>query len=147
MGKSQVSVDAKGRVLLPAKYRKLLPDDLVVTKSADEQLASLAIYPPDGFEQWMNSVLEAKGGYSANSRQMADLIEEFYANAEQVTVDTAGRVLLPAALREYAAIDKEIVITGARDHLMLRSPDTWQAQQDRPKPSIFDDAASSVTAP
>ena len=128
-GRAVALFDAKGRVSLPAKYRKLLPEDLVVTKSPDGELPSLVLYTPEGFEQWMDEVLEGKGGNRSTNKNLYHIIEKYYQNAENVKVDGVGRILIPVELREYAEIDKEVVFSGARDHLILRSVPTWEKHQ------------------
>jgi MraZ protein len=128
-GKALATTDVKGRVSLPAKYRKLLPGDLVLTKSPDNAFPALVLYTPDGFEEWMDEVLASKGGYHANDKSHDDIIAKYYEYAEDVKVDGAGRILIPAELRDYAHLEKDVVFTGARDHLIVRSHAIWTKYQ------------------
>ena len=131
MGKSPATIDSKGRVSLPAKYRKHLPEELVVvTKDPDKEFPALAIYSQDDFDTWMDEVLSGKGGYQANDKNQVLVITKYYGDAEELRVDSAGRILLPADLREYARIDKDVMFTGVRDHLTLRNIDIWKAYQE-----------------
>jgi len=130
MGKSPATIDSKGRVSLPAKYRKHLPEELVVTKSPDVEFPSLVLFSHDGFENWMDEVMAGKGGYQANDKSHARVIGKYYENAEELKVDGVGRILIPLELREYAQIDKDVVFSGVRDHLAVRSIDVWNAYQE-----------------
>jgi len=139
-GKAPATIDSKGRVSLPAKYRKLLPEDLVVTKSPDDEYPSLTIYTPEGFESWITQVFESKGGYRANDRAHDRIIEKYYANAEDVKVDGVGRILIPAELREYAHIEKDIMFSAMKDHLIIRDAAIWEAYEKALEPvTPYDD--------
>jgi MraZ protein len=126
-GNAKGTVDIKGRVSLPAKYRKLLPEELVLVKSPDREIPALLLYSESGFEEWIDAVLESKGGYKANDKSMDKVIKEYYINSEDIHVDGIGRIGIPPALREYAGINKEVMICGARDHLELVSVELWEA--------------------
>jgi MraZ protein len=140
-GKATGSVDVKGRVSLPAKYRKLLPEELVLAKSPNRAFPSLVLYPADGFDEWIDNVMESKGGYKANNQQMDDILEEYYENSEDVRVDGIGRISIPSDLRSYASIGKEVVISGAKDHLVLRSAESWEANsRRRAQASVYDES-------
>ncbi|MDR2109387.1 MAG: hypothetical protein LBP28_08045 [Coriobacteriales bacterium] len=130
-GKAVATLDTKGRISLPAKYRRLLPEEVVVAKSPNTEYPSLVLYTEDGFERWIDGVLESKGGYRANIQSFDDVIEEYYENAESIKLDSAGRLLIPAEQREYARLDKDVVITGVRDHLILRSATIWKDNAER----------------
>jgi len=128
-GRATALFDAKGRVSLPAKYRKILPEDLVVTKSPDGELPALVLYPSEGFDRWMDEVLKEKGGNRSTNKNLDHIIEKYYQNAEDVKIDSVGRILIPAELREYAEMDKEIIFSGVRDHLIIRSLPLWEKHQ------------------
>jgi MraZ protein len=117
--------------MLPAKWRKQLPDELVVAISPDDGYPALTIYDSEGFGAWMQQVMDAKGGYAANNREMDDLMEEFYENAEPVSTDSAGRILITPEQRAYAHMDKEVVISGVGNHLVLRSLEIWESKRNR----------------
>jgi MraZ protein len=130
-GKSTGTVDTKGRVSLPAKYRKLLPEELVLAKSPNTDIPSLVIYPEEAFIEWIDSVMESKGGYKANNQSLDDINEEYYENSEDVKVDSIGRISIPPDLRKYAGIEKDVVISGVKDHLVLRSVEAWEKNCQR----------------
>jgi MraZ protein len=131
MGKAQATLDTKGRISLPAKFRRLLPEEVVVTRSPNQEYPSLVLYTEEGFERWIQQVMESKGGYRANIQSFDDVMEEYYENAEYIKLDGAGRLLIPNEQREYAHLDKEVIITGVNNHLILRSATIWQDNAKR----------------
>jgi len=131
IGKSTGTIDLKSRVSLPAKYRKQLPAELVITKSPDTELPSLVIYTSDGFDSWMEEILESKNAYRANNQDLEAIIQKYCENAEDIKVDGVGRILIPVELREYAQIEKDVVFSGALDHLIVRSAEIWEKNQKR----------------
>ena len=143
-GRAQVSVDDKGRVSLPAKYRKLLPDELVLAKSPDTEFPALVLYTEEGFEHWIDNVMDSKGGYAANPRELDYINDDYYENSENVHVDGIGRIPIALHLREYAGIDagdKDVVISGARDHLVMRRYDVWEANNQRRAQALVYDSS------
>ena len=129
IGKATGTIDLKSRVSLPATYRKQLPAELVITKSPDIDFPSLVIFTPDGFDGWINNVMEGRGGYRASSRNLDDIVEMYHENAFNLKVDGVGRILIPTELREYARIEKDMVFSGRRDRLIVRSAEIWEAKQ------------------
>jgi MraZ protein len=139
MGKAAGTVDIKGRVSLPSKYRKLLPEELVLAKSPNKEFPSLIVYTLEGFNAWLDGVMESKGGYKQTSQELDDINEEYSEDAEIVKIDSIGRINIPQDLREYAGIQKEVVISGARTHLVLRSQEVWEAnRQRREKTAVYE---------
>ncbi|MCL2756845.1 MAG: division/cell wall cluster transcriptional repressor MraZ [Coriobacteriia bacterium] len=128
-GKAPATFDAKGRVSLPAKYRRLLPEDLVVAISPDEDFPALVVYTQEGFEKWTDEILVSKGGYRANNKSHDQLIDKYVQDSEDVDVDSVGRILIPSDLRGKAKINKDVMFSGARDHLVIRSIAIWQEYQ------------------
>jgi len=135
-------MDVKGRISLPAKHRRILPDELVVIPSPDSQFPSLWIYSEEAYEEWVSSIIESKGGFQANSSSANHYRRELYRNKENVSIDQAGRVLLPANLRQFASLDKTVRIIGAGAHIEVWNEDIL-AQSDefyrnQPGAQIFD---------
>ena len=111
-GSFQFKTDAKGRVSLPAKFRKVLSDDLVVTCALTGEFL-MVFDGQDSFNAWVDGLFVDKfGGYNSTNREQLMLRSALKGNAFDVQPDTAGRILLPAELREKAGIDKEVVIVG-----------------------------------
>jgi len=111
-GSYRFKTDAKGRVSLPAKFRKVLSEDLIVTVALTEDHL-LVFDGQDSFNAWVDGIFVDKfGGYNSTSREQLYWRSALKGNAFDVQPDSAGRILLPADLREKAGIDKEVVIVG-----------------------------------
>lgn len=104
-------VDVKGRVALPSVYRKALPTDLVVTPNP--QNACLQVFTQEGFNDWVEGVFEDKfGKYDRSSLTHQNLRRALKARTLDVSVDTAGRITLPADQRELVGISKDVTVSG-----------------------------------
>ena len=119
MGEYNHTVDAKGRLIVPSKFRESLGEEFVVTKGLD---GCLFVYSS---EEW--KIIETKfrevSQFSKEARKFARF---FFAGAASCEVDKQGRVLLPAILREFAGIEKEVVLAGVVNHIEIWSKDKWQ---------------------
>jgi MraZ protein len=122
-------MDAKGRVSLPAKYRRGLPDDLVIVRSPDRQFPSLRVYTNDQFVDWVNLLFDGMGGFQANSRRHNALKRRLYGGKQEVSVDQAGRIHIPLSMRQYASLEKSVVMVGVDDHVEIWDADIL-AQSD-----------------
>ncbi|NPD31456.1 division/cell wall cluster transcriptional repressor MraZ [Eggerthellaceae bacterium zg-1084] len=110
-GEYRFKVDSKGRMSLPAKFRKALSNDLVVTLSPDSEC--VYVFETPSFNRWVTQLFEDRfGGYSASNREHSRLRTALKARAFDVQVDGAGRIMLPADQRDAVSIDKEVVIVG-----------------------------------
>ena len=126
MGKFQNSIDAKSRMIVPAKFREQLGYKCVLTMGIDR---CLYIYPMAEWEKFMNK-LSALPMSDANARAF---IRHFYANAVESEIDKQGRITLPADLREYANIDKELVTIGNLDKIEVWSKEEWDSKDNMPQ--------------
>ena len=119
-GEYRHSVDDKGRLAVPAKFRAQLGAGAVVSRWLD---ACLAIHTQDG-----GNDLSTKGAAlpitDPNARRFSRLI---FAGAAEVELDRQGRILLPAYLREHIDLGGEAVVVGSRDHAEIWVPATWEA--------------------
>ena len=135
-------MDVKGRISLPAKQRRMLPDELTVIPSPDKQFPSLWIYSEEAFEEWVDSVIEGKGGFQANSKSANHYRREMHRKVENVSIDQLGRILIPVHLRQYASLEKSVRVIGAGTHIEIWNEDIL-AQNDefyskQPEAEIFD---------
>lgn len=119
MGEYNHTVDAKGRLIVPSKFRELLGDEFVVTKGLD---GCLFVYSS---EEW-KSIEEKFSQVSQFSKEAQKFARFFFAGAAICEVDKQGRVLLPATLRKFAGIEKEAVLAGVLNHIEIWSKDRWQ---------------------
>ncbi len=119
MGEYNHTVDAKGRLIVPSKFRESLGDEFVVTKGLD---GCLFVYSSKEWE-----AMEAKfGEMSQFSKEARKFARFFFAGAANCEVDKQGRVLLPAVLREFAGIEKDVVLAGVVNHIEIWSKEKWQ---------------------
>lgn len=113
------SVDEKGRVTLPARFRELLGNRFVVTRGFDH---CLFVYPEAEWGQ-LESKLAGQPLGGTDARAFKRL---FFASAGDAEPDRQGRVLLPQHLREHAGIDREVVIIGVSDRVEIWARDQWE---------------------
>lgn len=122
MGQYNHSIDAKGRVIIPAKFREKLGDTFVVTKGLDDCLYG---YP---YEEWR--IFEDKLAMLPLSNKNARKFSLFFlAGAAECELDKQGRILLPTVLREFAGLDKdkEVVLIGSGTKIEIWNKDRWEA--------------------
>ena len=105
MGEYSHNIDAKGRMIVPSKFREQLGDEFVVTKGLD---GCLFVYPN---EEWQN-IEEKFRNVPLTSKDARKFSRFFFAGATTCEVDKQGRILLPAVLREFAGLEKEVVSVG-----------------------------------
>ena len=111
-GSFQFKTDAKGRVSLPAKFRKVLSDDLVVTCALTGEFL-MVFDGQDSFNAWVDGLFVDKfGGYNSTNREQLMLRSVLKGNAFDVQADSAGRILLPSDLRDKVGIDRDVTIVG-----------------------------------
>ncbi|MDR3307805.1 MAG: hypothetical protein LBS58_02745 [Coriobacteriales bacterium] len=126
-GENLHTMDAKGRVLLPAKFRKVLPESLVVVPSLDRDFPSLRVYTEDGFSQWKRDLVAKDGGYQAYNQGQEDLLYAINSSAAPVDIDVAGRISIPLGHRNDAKLDKEVVVVGNDDYIAVWNSTIWDA--------------------
>lgn len=120
MGEYNHTVDTKGRVIVPSKFREQLGDDFVVTRGLDHCLYVYAYPEWKAFEE----KLQALPLTNTNARTLSRF---FLAGATTCEVDKQGRILLPSVLRVFAKIDKEAVLVGVGDRVEIWSKELWNA--------------------
>lgn len=117
-------LDSKGRLTIPAKFRAELDTGLVVTRGIDR---CLAVFPKPEWEQLAEQVSELP----LTNRQARAFQRLLFANASEVAPDNQGRVLIPPRLREYAALDGEVVVAGLNTHIELWNPEAWNREREQ----------------
>ena len=121
-GEYSHSVDAKGRVIIPSDFRELLGAKFWLTKGLDGCLNIYAEEEWEKFEQKLAALPITNKGARKFSRFM-------HAGATHCETDRQGRILVPANLREYAAIGKDAVMIGNGNHVEIWSRERWDAEQ------------------
>ncbi|MCZ7526203.1 MAG: division/cell wall cluster transcriptional repressor MraZ [Acidimicrobiia bacterium] len=122
LGEFQHSLDAKGRVILPAKFRDQLAGGAFVAKGD----GCLFVYTPEEFMQVASEVRQ-QAKLSAQRRQAA---RSFFAGASEVTPDKQGRVAIPQHLRDYAGLERDIVVAGVFSRIEIWDSARWR-ERDR----------------
>lgn len=119
LGTHTPKLDDKGRFFLPAKFRDELAEGLVVTSGQDR---CLAIYPMATFVAKTQQMASAP----ATVRQVRDFQRMLASSASDEVPDKQGRISVPAVLRDYAGLDKDIVVVGAIDRVEVWNPQAWE---------------------
>lgn len=120
-GEYQHSVDSKGRVSLPAKFRKALPDEVTIVPVANADFGkALYVFSDEAYDEWMDSFFDTEeGGYNPRSKRHIALHKYLNSSAESVAVDARGRVKLSPKQCEKVGIDKNVTIIGEGDHIEI----------------------------
>ena len=123
MFKSQYNhtVDTKGRLIIPSKFREILGEQFVVTKGMDGCLFAFSNDDWKVFEE----KLKALPITNKNARKFARF---FLAGSAEVELDKQGRILLPQHLREFGEIDKDVVLVGVGSRIEIWDRDKWNAE-------------------
>ena len=118
MGEYNHTLDAKGRLIVPSKFRDQLGEEFVVTKGLD---GCLFVYENTEWKA-LEEKLHDLPLTNANARKFARF---FLAGATVCEVDKQGRILLPAVLRKHAGIDKDAVLVGVGSRIEIWSKENW----------------------
>lgn len=121
-GQHQRSLDPKGRVILPPRHRDLLAEGAVMVRSLD---GCLGVYPLDAFDR----VAERSREMRERGPVERDVVRTLFAGAVEFEPDRQGRVMIPAPLREYARLDRDVVIAGNDDHAEIWDAQAWAERQ------------------
>ena len=127
-GINPINLDAKGRMAIPSRYREPLSvhcaGELVVT--IDTESRCLLLYPIHEWEE-IQLKIEALPSFDKNARRIQRLL---LGHATDVEMDASGRLLLSAPLREYAQLEKKIVLLGQGKKFEIWSESLWQQTRD-----------------
>ncbi|MCX6401198.1 MAG: division/cell wall cluster transcriptional repressor MraZ [Propionibacteriales bacterium] len=122
MGTYTPKLDDKGRLFLPAKFRDRLAEGLVVTQGQDK---CLVVWPPDVFAQ----EADRAAARPMTNRAARNYARVLFGGGDEVTPDKQGRVGIPVPLREYAGLERDVVVVGVRDRLEIWNPTAWREFQ------------------
>ncbi|MBD5530196.1 MAG: division/cell wall cluster transcriptional repressor MraZ [Acetatifactor sp.] len=128
------TVDTKGRLIVPSKFREQLGDEFVVTKGMDGCLFVYANEDWSAFEQKLTSL-------PLINKEARKFARFFLAGAAQVEVDKQGRILLPVNLREFAGLEKDVVLVGVGSRIEIWSRENWENMD---ADSNMDDIAATM---
>jgi MraZ protein len=120
-GEYRHTIDTKGRLFIPAKLREKLGDKFILSRGFDK---CVCVYPEEEWERFTAKLEELPVAKERRVRRY------FYANSEDGSIDSQGRVTVPGAFREFASLEKDVVIIGNRTHFELWSAAAWQQEQE-----------------
>ncbi len=124
IGQYNHTLDEKGRISVPTKFRSGLTEGCVVTRGLDR---SLFLYPLSAWERLAEKLAALPLG-KADTRAFARLM---LAGAMSVEIDGSGRIMIPQYLREYAGLTKRTVVTGLHDRIEIWDEETWNTYRMR----------------
>jgi len=122
MGEFNHSIDAKGRIIIPSKFREDLGEEFVLTLGLD---GCLFAYPYSEWEIFVEKLKTLPG-----TKEARQLQRYFMAGAAACEVDKQGRILIPAKLRESAGLEKDIVFVGVLNKIEIWSKERWDKNND-----------------
>lgn len=118
-GEYQHSVDAKGRVIVPSKFRDGLGEKFIVTKGLDNCLFAYSA------EEWSNLETKLKS-LPFTDKDVRAFVRFFFAGATECEVDKQGRILIPQNLREYSGLEKDIYVIGVSTRVEIWDKTKWE---------------------
>ncbi len=135
MGEYSHTIDAKGRLIIPAKFREGLGDRFVVSKGFD---GCLHAYDP---ESW-TGIQEKLKELPQFKKETRDIIRFFLGGAVEAEIDKQGRILIPAKLRQYAGLDKDVTLVGSGSRVEIWDSAKWSDAE----PESIEDLAENLSA-
>lgn len=112
MGEYNHTIDAKGRLIIPSKFREALGDEFVVTKGLDGCLFVFDLTEWSAFEEKLKSL-------PITNKDARQFVRFFLAGAASVEVDKQGRILVPNVLREFAGLSKDTTLIGVGSRIEI----------------------------
>lgn len=137
IGEYYHNLDAKGRIIIPAKFRDELNGTFILTRGLD---GCLTIYSTEKWEK----IFEEINKLPETKKATRQYIRMLTANACECTLDNQGRILIPANLSGSVNITKECVVVGANSHVEIWDKATWNAYMDDASEN-FEDIAESLS--
>lgn len=131
LGEHQHTLDAKGRVSLPARFRSQMTGTVVVCQGLDD---CLYVYPADEYAVFVGTLTQGSD-FNAAKRQIRRF---FTIGSREIELDSAGRVSVPAHLREFAGLDKDVVVAGNGNRIEIWDAEKWAAYSSRTADQIED---------
>ena len=128
LGEYSHTIDDKGRLTIPAKFRGLLAAGLVVTRGFER---NLMIFPLIGWQEMAETIISRPLG----DDDMRTFRRRLFSGAVDLVPDRQGRIVLPAYLREFASIDGDVIVAGMYNYVEVWNPKSWQDVRE----SIEDD--------
>ena len=132
VGRYEHSLDTKGRVILPAKFRAAFERGGYLSENSE---GCLALWTPGEFERQMAS-MQTKAASGRTNRNRARL---WAASSHEVEIDRQGRMAIPSHLREFASLEGDVLVHGALDRVELWNPEVWRERVAPEERWFFED--------
>lgn len=123
-GRYDHSLDAKGRLILPARLRARLGSRCFLTPHLER---CIAVWPIETFA----AEIKAREEQAVDTWSRND-VRDWFAAVDEIEIDAQGRILVASDLREYAQLEREVVVVGVNDHVELWSPQGWSTKELAP---------------
>jgi MraZ protein len=120
LGEYEHTLDDKNRLTLPVRFRDAFADGGIVTRGID---GCLEVYTQEAWNRFVSLRLEGLDPFSREARHMNRFV---FSGATEAAPDKQGRIVLPPALLEHAALAREVVVAGVRDHVEIWDRTTWR---------------------
>lgn len=133
LGDYQHTLDAKGRISLPAKFRAEMTGRLVISKGFED---CLYVYPAERYGEFVDRLM-SRDDFDPRFRKVRRF---FTSGAVEAELDGAGRISLPQVLRDYAGLGKEIAVTGNGDRIEIWDAQRWATYNGETSENIEKDA-------
>jgi MraZ protein len=118
IGEYEHTLDVKGRLIMPAKLREDIGDKFIITKGLDRCLFGFSLSEWEQFEDKLKSL-------PLTNKSARDFVRFFLSGAVSIEIDKQGRFLVASNLREYASMEKEVVIIGVGTRIEFWSKENW----------------------
>lgn len=136
IGEYNHSVDVKGRISMPAKFREQLGETFYLTKGLDESLFVFSESEWKVFEDKLKAL-------PLTNKSARAFVRLFFAGATECTFDKQGRILIPQTLREFSHIEKEAIVIGAGTRIEIWNTTHWEAYNN-PDNLSYDEIAEQM---
>jgi MraZ protein len=121
LGEHEYTVDDKGRLAIPARFREELGEGVIITRGFDKCLYGF----PRPFWELLAQQVTSVGFAQTDARQVQRLL---FSGAAELVFDRQGRVVLPPNLRSYAGIGEQVVVAGLNRYFEIWTPERWNEQ-------------------
>lgn len=133
MGSHEHSLDAKGRLILPRRFRDELGQDMVITKGIER---CLYVFPLAEFEAFAEKLRTLP----LTQRPGRDFVRVFVSGASQETVDNQGRFVIPPSLRAYAGFTRDVAVVGQLNRIEIWDTQEWATYMERAQTAYTDES-------
>ena len=140
-GRYEHTIDPKGRLSIPSRYRDVLVARRIDTLVLSEADHCVSAFPIDEWER-LEEILRKHSPFSPDRR---NVVRVMVASARECPVDRAGRILVPPDLREFAGLKKDVMIAGALEFFEIWSRDRWMDHRQTLLGSNFDEMTRKLS--